>query len=47
MNKKSLGPLIPLDDLKKFVKGLIAVPKDQIEKEEAKQPKRKNDTKKR
>jgi hypothetical protein len=26
-NKKKVGPLIPLDDLKTVVKGLVAVPK--------------------
>jgi hypothetical protein len=30
MPRKPLAPLIPLDDLKKVVAGLIAVPKDAI-----------------
>lgn len=43
--KKPLEPLIPLDDLKQVVAKLIAVPKDEIEKAEAKRPKRKREPK--
>lgn len=39
--KKPLEPLIPLDDLKNVVKGLIAVPKDELDRAEAERPKRK------
>lgn len=39
--KKPLEPLIPLDELKNVVKGLIAVPKEQIDKAELERPKRK------
>jgi hypothetical protein len=40
MEKKKLDPLIPLDDLKRVVRGLVAVPKAKIVKPKAK-PKRK------
>lgn len=40
-DKKRLEPLIPLDDLKKVVSGLLRVPKDEIDKIEAERPKRK------
>jgi hypothetical protein len=46
--KKQFDPdtkLIPLDDLKRVVQGLIAVPKDEIDKAEAERPKRKRRTK--
>jgi len=36
MEKKPLDPLIPLDDLKRVVKRLVAVPKAQIEKPKSK-----------
>jgi hypothetical protein len=36
--KKPLEPLIPLDKLKNVVAGLLAVPKDKIEKPEPKKP---------
>jgi hypothetical protein len=39
--KKQLEPLIPLDDLKSVVKGLMAVPKSEIDKAEAERPRRK------
>lgn len=44
--KKPLAPLIPLDDLKKVLSKIVAVPKAEIEKAEAKKaeperPKRK------
>jgi hypothetical protein len=39
--KKPLAPLIPLDQLKSVVAGLIAAPKDTVEKIEATPPKRK------
>lgn len=38
--KKPLEPLIPLDNLKQVVRGLIRVPKDEIDKAEAERPKR-------
>jgi len=37
---KPLGPLIPLDDLKKVVVSLIAVPKSELNKAELERPKR-------
>ena len=37
--KEPLKPLIPLDQLKQVVKGLIAVPKDKMDEAEAKKPK--------
>ena len=42
---KKLEPLIPLDELKKVVRGLIHVPKDEIDKAEADRPKRSRDLK--
>jgi hypothetical protein len=42
--KKTFDPetkLIPIEDLKQVVRGLIAVPKDEIDKAEAERPKRK------
>jgi|GEM_PF-5703639 len=41
MEKKPLDPLIPLDDLKRVVKGLVTVPKAQIEKPQPEQHKQK------
>jgi hypothetical protein len=42
MKKKTLDPLIPLDDLKRVVKGLVAVPKaTKIEKPKPKSKRRK------
>ncbi len=41
MKKKPLEPLIPLDELKDVVRGLIAVPKDRIAKPKGKTLKRK------
>ena len=38
--KKKLDPLIPLDQLKSVVRGLVAVPKAQIEKTKPKPKKR-------
>jgi len=44
--KKALEPLIPLDDLKEVVRGLIVVPKDSIakpgvrEKKKARKPRK-------
>jgi len=39
--KKPLEPLVPLDELKNVVKGLIVVPKDEIDNAETEYPKRK------
>jgi hypothetical protein len=39
--KKPLEPLIPLDDLKKVLARIVAVPKDAIGKPEPEPPKRK------
>lgn len=38
--KKPLEPLIPMDELKKVVRGLIHVPKDELDKAEADRLKR-------
>jgi hypothetical protein len=43
--KKPLEPLIPLDKLKGVVAGLLAVPKDKIDKAEAERVKRPQTTK--
>jgi hypothetical protein len=40
--KKELAPLIPLDDLKQVVAGLIAVPKPRVSKKAAKPIKRRS-----
>jgi hypothetical protein len=39
MNRKPLSPLISLDDQEKFLKGLIAVPKNAIGKDKSEIPK--------
>jgi len=46
MVKKELDPLIPLDDLKSVLRGLVAAPKRKIVKASKPRPKR-NATKKR
>ena len=43
MKKHDLAPLIPLDDLKKVVKGLVAVPKAKNAKPKPKKRKTKRD----
>lgn len=43
--KKPLEPLIPLDDLKKVLAKIVAVPKDAIGKPEPERPKRKRQKK--
>ena len=47
MAKKLLEPLVPIDKLKEVVKGLLAVPKAEIDAEEASRPKRERKRKKR
>jgi hypothetical protein len=42
MPKEPLKPLIPLDELKKVVQGLVRVSKDEIDKAEANRPKRRS-----
>lgn len=41
VRKTELKPLIPLRDLKRVVKGLVAVPKENIEKPKGKPKKKK------
>ncbi len=38
--QKPVGPLIPLDQLKRVVRGLIAVPKSDLEKPDPEKPKK-------
>ena len=41
MPKEPLNPLIPLEDLKKVIQGLVAVPKAEVDKAQAERPKSK------
>ncbi len=41
MAKREPDPLIPEDELKKFVRVVVAVPKEEVKKIEAERPKRK------
>ena len=42
MAKRELGPLIPLDDLKQVVRGLVAVPKHGVEPKKVVKPRPKS-----